>query len=359
MNLKLTVVSPQRAELGVAATMDFGAGGGRIGRARNNDWVLPDPQRFVSAHHARVEYRDGQYYIEDLSSNGLYLNEAEHALGRGRLQLLRDGDRLRLGPYRVVVALDREPEPHAEASSVRPIASEADFIATQGDIGVQLNVQELLRRERTGDSEVLPVDAFGQPLDSADTGLRVFDHDQNTSAKRPRLQSMRRDPWPAAADSATGAEALYKGAGIDPSALPPEAQARLLRVAGLLLREALVGLKDLMRTQRELRAEAALASPEELERDPLQGAGVEELLVRLLLGHDARQLDAVTWLRDSFAGVRHHDVAAATALRAASTQFIATLDPPLLAQRDKLPHLFLEAFGRAYAEALKKATRPA
>jgi type VI secretion system protein len=362
MGLRLTVTSYQRSELGATASVVFGPQGGRIGRGRNNDWILPDPQRYLSAHHARVEFRDGQYYIEDISTNGTYVNESARALGRSGPHRLQDGDRLRFGDYRIVASLEADSTAsHAEASLVRPIAPAVDFVATQGDIGAQLNIQELLSGGRSTDSRLRAVDAFGQPLRTDDTGLRAFDSGQKPQPKQTRtLLSMRRAAdVGTVADLAKGADAFYRGAGLDPSALPPEAQARLLHVAGLLLREALVGLKDLTRTQREIREEGNLvAAATDTEHQALQQSGIEELLMRLLLGHDSRALDAVQWLRDSFADVRRHDAATAAALHGALMQFIPRLNSHTLAQWEKLPHLFLEDFGRAYAEAIKKSARP-
>jgi predicted component of type VI protein secretion system len=70
MALRLRVVSSQRRSLGERATIVFGVGGGTIGRAADNDWVLPDPLRYVSSCHLRVHFRKGQWLLEDLSTNG-------------------------------------------------------------------------------------------------------------------------------------------------------------------------------------------------------------------------------------------------------------------------------------------------
>ena len=43
MALRLTVVSEQREALGSRASIVLGIAGGSIGRAHDNDWVLPDP----------------------------------------------------------------------------------------------------------------------------------------------------------------------------------------------------------------------------------------------------------------------------------------------------------------------------
>src|SRR5262245_26336863 len=84
MALRLTVIGPQAGLLGDAASKVFGVNGGSIGRAGNNDWILPDPERYVSGHHAHIEYRGGQYWLTDRSSNGTYVNDdAEPLSGRG------------------------------------------------------------------------------------------------------------------------------------------------------------------------------------------------------------------------------------------------------------------------------------
>ena len=45
--------------------------GGRfsIGRAADNDWVLPDPERVLSKHHCLIEERGGEWLVTDTSSN--------------------------------------------------------------------------------------------------------------------------------------------------------------------------------------------------------------------------------------------------------------------------------------------------
>ena len=54
MTLRLRVVSDQRRSLGDRSSIVFTVDGGTIGRSADNDWVFPDPLRYVSAHHARV-----------------------------------------------------------------------------------------------------------------------------------------------------------------------------------------------------------------------------------------------------------------------------------------------------------------
>lgn len=106
MGLKLSIVSEQRSALGRDASIVLGVGGGSIGRAHDNDWVLPDAQCYLSAHHARVQFRHGSYYLLDCSTNGTYVNGGTVPISRRNIYPLRDGDSLRLGEYEIAVNID-------------------------------------------------------------------------------------------------------------------------------------------------------------------------------------------------------------------------------------------------------------
>ncbi|WP_460149165.1 FHA domain-containing protein [Pseudomonas sp. S3_E10] len=49
----------------------FDGVGGVIGRGAGCDWVIADPDRLLSSLHGLVGYRDGQYFLTDISSNGI------------------------------------------------------------------------------------------------------------------------------------------------------------------------------------------------------------------------------------------------------------------------------------------------
>jgi len=90
---------------------------------------------------------------------------------------------------------------------------------------------------------------------------------------------------------------------------------------------------------------------------------VEDLLVRLFLGHERHDIDAVQWLRELLSITRRHDTALMRALSVALADFTQHLDPEVLgsgaAQKERfrsitdmtdqrLPHLFAEALARAF-----------
>ncbi len=101
--LRLEIVGPQAAALGASAAKVFGTSGGTIGRVADNDWVLPDP--YISSRHARIHWRNGQFLIEDTSSNGVFINSPDRRLGRGQMHPLQSGDRIFIDAYEIRVTL--------------------------------------------------------------------------------------------------------------------------------------------------------------------------------------------------------------------------------------------------------------
>jgi len=123
MGLTLTIENetslPDGGPLSVSVT---GKRGLDIGRDAHLDWTLPDPTRFISSKHCEVRYRDGGYWLYDVSTNGTFLNGSD-----GRLRAphrLQHGDSLTIGQYIVAVALDGEDAETREraAPTARPAA---------------------------------------------------------------------------------------------------------------------------------------------------------------------------------------------------------------------------------------------
>ena len=66
------------------AVREFRSEGGTIGRSLNNDWILPDPDKFISGKHATIDCKGGIYYIVDISTNGVYANDERKPIGKGK-----------------------------------------------------------------------------------------------------------------------------------------------------------------------------------------------------------------------------------------------------------------------------------
>jgi pSer/pThr/pTyr-binding forkhead associated (FHA) protein len=76
-----------------------------VGRAEANEVMLLDDRRSVSRRHAELQWDQGQCWIIDLNSkNATLLNE--RPIETGRRYVLRDGDRIGVGDYRIDLFLE-------------------------------------------------------------------------------------------------------------------------------------------------------------------------------------------------------------------------------------------------------------
>src|SRR3990170_3949682 len=148
MALKLRVISDHYRALGKRSSRLFGVTGGRIGRAQDNDWVLPDPERYVSSHHCKVEFRAGAWVLEDTSTNGVFINGSDVAASVEGAYSLKDGDRLRLGDYEILVSIDERQDFSPDASGQMPApartAPRRGSPAPIEDLGEELDLTDLL-----------------------------------------------------------------------------------------------------------------------------------------------------------------------------------------------------------------------
>ncbi len=505
MPLKLRVISDQYKQLGKTSSQLFGVHGGNIGRAPDNDWVLPDPDRYVSSHHAKVTFRAGSWILEDLSTNGVYINDNDAPLSVTGPKKLKDGDRLRLGDYDIVVSIDEHsdfspdasgqmPTPPAlrdqQAKASRSASDQADYLRhgtfrnhknnrssnnLGNDLGADLDITGLLvsgSRDAhdnvdsvaTFDRDTKEASAFGQssmkPQPSSPPQSSKAHSSKQNSSKSPKVSSATAsllddflevdlssaaasgepsNDWhmttrrlqprnatssgaapllqvmsaPAGQQSAqrdvglvaraeperrrggndgyhdlqAGVEALCRGAGIDPAALPADAHASLLTLAGQMMREVVLDLMEALRSRgdQKNRFHIGQTTIQPNQNNPLKfSASVEEALRKLLDSHSTRYLGPVEALREAFTDLKNHQIAIDAGMNAALNDLLGRVDPaelqerfdrglkrnpllggvnkskywelytefyPLLNQRDARgwPAVFSEEFTRAYA----------
>src|SRR6186713_1513716 len=427
MALRMRVISEHRQQMGDKSTFVFGVSGGSIGRSAENDWVLPDDMRYVSGRHARIVFHKGRYLLQDTSSNGTYVNDNERPLGNQNPHELKSGDILRIGEYHVQVQIDSATDFSLDDSALYRRSTGSTSTRRRpppNDLGASLRLENLLEASNDISSDELkPVNAFGQAVSSR---TRALGHTQDLPkepATNPELEvdseavarriarlaraaeKTQREkiaqqpvtaplppppaaavpPDPPAVNTTPGLQAFCRGAGIGAETLPVDAHARMLHLAGQLLRESLLGLKESNRAQQDQRNQMRVT----YQKDPgdmkpsLDRHSVDELIQELLKAHDSRRFDAVHWLRESFANTRRHDDAMVQAMYAAFIDFMGRLDPRDLATRFErsarrktmgnwelygdfyrslcemqpgtLPHIFVETFAQNYEQAARDA----
>lgn len=102
LNLRILTYRNQPVPPGAAGR--FAGAGGTIGRAPDNGLVLDDPSRYISRVHARIVFRDGAFFLEDVGSNPSVIND--RPLGKGRDIMLGHGDRISIGDYQLQAVLE-------------------------------------------------------------------------------------------------------------------------------------------------------------------------------------------------------------------------------------------------------------
>ncbi len=321
MALRLKIVSNNAAAAGDHPRWTFGVNGGRIGRHTSNDWVLRDPERFVSGRHAEIEHRGGTWLLRDTSTNGTFVNDADDALGPDRPHQLASGDRFRIGEYEIEV----------EISGGNDFLPQEQAPVSDADLDASFEVKNFIstgRRERERDRE-----AKAPPRQRPEVvRQRTVPPAPQPQAAASAMQSSRsqdQEQWP-------GLAAFCKGAGIDPLALPAEVRGTALAQAGQLLREALVGFSELARTRADFAGEFGISSGAR-HRDATGAfariAAVEQILEQLLAGKGAGDGRAVDEVRAQFARARQHESAMTSALREALAAVFEKLNPEALEEQ--------------------------
>jgi type VI secretion system protein len=335
MALRLSIVGGDDADSGNRKRWTFGVNGGRIGRAPDNDWVLVDPDRFVSSHHAEIEHRTGEWWIADTSTNGTYINDSVQPLGRGGRHRINNGDRIRVGSLML----------EADISGGNDFLPDEDFDLSETALDSSFEVKSLLSNA-SNSGKMRAADAYGQPLPGKDKPAQgkprtpaspaasAAPRPQPAARTKPAAEapapgSSERDIWP-------GLLAFCQGAGIDPLSLPASQRSDVLREAGQAMREMMLGLMELSRARGEFRREIGITvgGRQHDGASPLmQIRGVDEALVQLLTASAPDSVRPVDEVRSQFAKTRHHQQSMLVALREALTAMLATLDPDELAQQ--------------------------
>jgi len=183
MSLTLKIISPSTLPQGQSQECVFDELGGTIGRKPHNDFVLVDPERFISSKHASIEYKQGKYYITDTSTNGVFINNSPHALGANNSHELTTGDKINIGDFQfqaIVTEQTAAPSPSSDAWN-QPPSSPEDSLSSFG-------VNHAFAQSETAS----PTDSFSQGLSSDNTvdPLALLGGDSSVSSDQSKPSSV-------------------------------------------------------------------------------------------------------------------------------------------------------------------------
>jgi type VI secretion system protein ImpI len=329
MPLKLEIVSEHREIVGDDAVREFRDGGGTIGRSLKNDWILPDPDRYISGKHAAIDCKGGIYYIADLSTNGVFVNDEKKAIGKGNPRRLFNGDRLFFGDFEIVVSIDEGEDlelPETPEASVVPDHIEQLVPEEKLKTGVQLLDED----EMTGDDEFRSV-LFGndesliepdveEPID--ELSGEWSGHEELLEIPEPRrVEITGQDLFDVFLDGLQLTRADFHPA-ID--------LGEAMRNAGEVLREFVIGIEKLLASRTELKSAFRLDQTSILPRrnNPLKlSSNTADLIKQLMIGREGEYLGPRDAVREVNQDLLAHQDAFLDAMSDAFVDFAERFDP--------------------------------
>ncbi len=389
MPLLLEIVSEHKDALGGDCVREFRDNGGTIGRSLENDWILPDPDHFISGKHAAIDFQAGSYYLVDTSTNGVFVNDEETPIGRGNPRRLFNGDRLKMGEFEFKVTLDEGESlvmPPPEPMTVVPDHIERLVPEEEFKTGINLLDEE----EMTGDEEFEEA-LFGNSVKDQQSGTadRQLNTQPNPFAPPPSKGEKRR------VDIAKLLDAFMRGLDISRADLHPTTDPYVvMENAGKVLKEFVDGTSDLLSRRGGVKAMFRLDQTTMMPKhnNPLKLAeNTRDSLMQLLIGKEGEYLSPADAVREVCDDLKIHQSAMVEAMMSAFVEYIdrfnpqtlqenfdRTLDSTLFKAKNQLkywqlycdlypimteqsigtlPHQFAEDFVRAYEKHIKEAER--
>lgn len=330
MSLQLEIVSEHREIVADDAVREFNDTGGTIGRSLQNDWILPDPDRYISSRHATIDFKGGAYYLADTSTNGVYMNGDCEPLGKGNPRRLFNGDKIRMGDFEIAVTLDEgeslviPPEP---PPSVAPDNIEQMVPEEPSRTGALLLDEEAI----TGDDEFQSTLFGSGPKSSAPPQIQ-----------EPEIDAYRTEAIGAAATNDPALtpgdliDSFFDGLGINRAELHPATDlADVMQNAGEVLREFVAGSEKLLASRANLKNSFRLDQTTILPRhnNPLKLAtNTTDAAKQLLVGKDGEYLGPRDAVREVCRDLLFHQDAIVDAMNSAFTEFADRFEPDELAE---------------------------
>ena len=373
MELLLEVVSSERHMLGERASHRFLPAGGVIGRSSECDWTLPDQTRHLSGRHAIISYEAGQFFVTDISTNGVYLNGPD-PLPRNVAVALNEDDRLLMGEFQMRVHILMEysqsrpvPRPsHSQAHSrpplgpgpqgsvpgaaANPMAQVDAFVADRQQQNAAAREPADWHRQSVSMPQELPPqqEPFSPPRPQVPTppvqplanGLPEDwmalseAPDPMATVEAPAQSLARPEPQPAR-DSAAFA-AFADGLGLTAREIEQAGGDAFLRRAGGLLRLCLQGMVANARARASLKNEFRLDMTLVNSRDnnPVKfSANVDQVLRHMLTDEQGSFLSVEEGVEECIDDFQEHQLAMMAGMQRAFMALIQQLSPDELERR--------------------------
>jgi type VI secretion system protein ImpI len=157
MDVMFEIVGRQKLSATFPTAHAFGEAGGYIGRSDECEWMLPDRSKKISRKHALITYDGGAFYLEDVSSNGVFLSLGHELLGKGKRHRIEHGEGFVIGDYSLMAKLLNDPKSYvasAHTNDREDILSYSQPLSLN-PLTAMDQEEEIIARQRLGDYDNL------------------------------------------------------------------------------------------------------------------------------------------------------------------------------------------------------------
>jgi len=105
MRLTLSVLTLQDQAPFTSMTHTFDQSGGSVGRHQRASWVLLDDKKFLSGEHFSINCDGKDFFVVDTSTNGTFINDSIHPLGKNNSHRISESDQIRIGEYVILTSI--------------------------------------------------------------------------------------------------------------------------------------------------------------------------------------------------------------------------------------------------------------
>jgi predicted component of type VI protein secretion system len=253
----------------------------RVGRDPAADWTIDDGDCEISRTHFEIACNGDGLTLTPLGANGVFGDGGERLVD-GAPASVAPGEAFAFGKYRMRI----------EAA---PFAAQL---------------------ARSPEATMVFAAPFGEEL--------AVPTDWSDAADLPPIE-----------DDASLLEAFCEGAGLDVSAMSDEDPARIMRRAGAIYRQMVLGLGDLVLERSATKADLQMDRTTIGARgnNPFKWAPTRKLAADLLIGREAGFLSGPDAIRESFEDVKKHMLGTLAGFGAAMRAVVAALSPMEIARR--------------------------
>lgn len=343
MELILEIISDQQFADNTVVSKSFKSAGGVIGRSPDSDWIIVDPKRYVSGHHAIISTQNNQFYITDVSSNGTILKNTGSKLTPNEPFLIEHGAVFGMGDYDIRARLVYDPEVFenvvgkpVEAGSIIPDDAFLDLDpikAIEQQPFQYEDMDELADFMKANEQMEQRKDYARVDIESLEIPKLV--EEKQLDPAPVAVQTMHQ-PTPKVATAKLSSDFLEmfsRELGVDMTRLDDAEKEQLAIRTAKLFKQCIAGIQQSLRTRAELKNELRLpiTTVQATGNNPLRyTADATSAINDLLKEHNPNQLTPEQAINRAFRDLQAHQVALLAACRGAVRGVIHQFSPEQL-----------------------------